>query len=64
MVNLPHVGNNIATQTSDQRPNVEGFTSDGGCLRRSDVGKKVGKQLSVRYTENPGCIYTPILLIL
>ena len=56
MVNLPNVGNNIGTQTSDQRPNVEGFTSDGGCLRRNDVGKKVGKQLSVRYTENPGCV--------
>ena len=57
MANLPHIGNNIATQTSDQRPDVEGYTSDGGCLRRGDVGKKVGPKLSVRYTENPGWTY-------
>ena len=54
MTNLLHVGNNMSTQTSDQRPNVEGYTSDGGCLRRGDVGKKVVPKLSVRYTENPG----------
>ena len=54
MTNLPHIGNNMATQTSDQRPNVEGYTSDGGCLRRGDAGKKVKPTLSVRYTENPG----------
>ena len=53
MVHLQHVANNMATQTSDQAANIEGFTSDGGCLRRGDFGKK-GQKLSVRYTENPG----------
>ena len=57
MTNLPHIGNNMATQTSDQRPSVEGYTSDGGCLRRGDAGKKVKPTLSVRYTENPGWTY-------
>ena len=55
MIMLRDTGNNQATQTSDQVPTShnEAFNSDGGCLRRGDVCKGQ-KNLSVRYTENPG----------
>ena len=58
MIMLRNISNNQETQTSDQVPSGQNdaFTSDGGCLRKGDVCKGQ-KNLSVRYTENPGLYF-------